>query len=115
MKTFLIILSLFVTLTSTAKFYKPCFKFNSASYINLENIYTYKIFENENKTFGYDIYENDKKFIHQPTIPGLQGNNGFVKKSDAEKVAKFAIEKLKQGIIPPTITDQELKKLNISN
>ena len=46
--------------------------------------FSYKIISTPNNTFGYDIYANGKMMIHQPTPPGMSGNNGFKKKSDAE-------------------------------
>ncbi len=75
--------------------------------------FTYKIISSPNNTFGYDIYANGKPMIHQPTPPGMSGNNGFKKKLDAEKVAKFVIAKMKKGEMPPTVTVDDLKKLSV--
>jgi hypothetical protein len=75
--------------------------------------YNFSIFENANHTYGYDIYNNKVLVIHQPTIPGRAGLLGFKTKSDAEKVATLAISKIAKGVMPPTITDIELKKLKI--
>jgi hypothetical protein len=74
---------------------------------------SYKIIDSVNKTFGYDIYINDKLKVHQPTIPGVKGNEGFKTKADAEKVAHLAVSKVKEGKMPPLIGNDELKKLNI--
>jgi hypothetical protein len=51
--------------------------------------------------------------IHQPSIPGLRGNEGFKTKANAENVAKLVIEKLKKGEMPPTVTIDEMKKLKV--
>jgi len=51
--------------------------------------------------------------IHQASIPGIPGNDGFKAKSDAKKVALLVIEKLKKGEMPPTVTLDEMKKLNV--
>lgn len=75
--------------------------------------YSYAVFQNEDKTFGYDIFDNGKKSIHQPMIPGRSGNTGFKTKEDAERVAKLAIEKIYKGIMPPTISENELKEMKI--
>ncbi len=64
------------------------------------------------KTFGYDIYSGGKLLIHQPTIPGLPGNSGFTNKKNAEDVAKLVIKKIKKGEMPPSVSVEELKKLN---
>lgn len=74
----------------------------------------YKILCLENKTFGYNIYINSKLFLHQTTIPCLAGFNGFKNKEDAQKVAVNIISKIKNGEMPPAITEEELKKLNIN-
>ena len=76
---------------------------------------SYKIISSVNKTWGYDIYNNGKLFIHQPSIPALPGNTGFKAKSDAEKVAQLVISKVKKGEMPPTVSIEEMKKLNVLN
>lgn len=73
---------------------------------------TYKIIPAAGNTWGYDIYDNDKLFVHQPTIPAMPGNKGFITKVAAEKVAKKVIEKIGKGENPPTISMDEMKKLN---
>ena len=73
---------------------------------------TYKLISGINKTWGYDILVENKVKIHQPNIPGLPGNEGFKTKEGAEKVAKMVITKMKAGEMPPTITNEEMKKLN---
>jgi hypothetical protein len=73
--------------------------------------YSYTIIPAAEKTWGYDVYRDKHLLIHQPVIPGLPGNKGFKKKSDAEKVAKLVIEKIRKGQMPPTVTTEEMKKL----
>jgi hypothetical protein len=75
--------------------------------------YTYKITPAINNTWCYDIFIDRKMFIHQTSIPGLPGNEGFKTKSDAEKVARLVIEKLKNGEMPPSVTADEMKNLKI--
>lgn len=63
--------------------------------------------------WGYDIYVNGKKTIHQPIIPAVSGNNSFKSESDAQKVALFAVDKmLKEGPLP-TILIKELDSLGV--
>ncbi|MBS1921159.1 MAG: DUF4907 domain-containing protein [Bacteroidetes bacterium] len=73
----------------------------------------YKIISVENNTWGYDIYNGTRLFVHQPTIPAMPGNKGFKSKQFAEKVAKKVIEKIKKGGGPPTITIDEMKQLGV--
>ena len=75
--------------------------------------FTYKIIEASGNTFGYDVFANGKLLIHQATIPGMPGNNAFVTKKDASKVAGLVMEKLQKGMMPPTVTKEELQKLKV--
>ncbi len=52
---------------------------------------TYKIISGANNTLFCGVLANGKILIHQPSKPGLTGNEGFKTKADAEKVAKFII------------------------
>lgn len=74
---------------------------------------TYKIITAPRKTFGYDIYSNNKLSIHQPTIPALSGNKGFKTKIAAKKMAKFIIIKIKNGEMPPKVSIEEMKKMKV--
>lgn len=75
--------------------------------------FTFKVYRKVDKTFGYDIFKNGKLLIHQPTIPGRPGVSGFKTITDAEKVAKLVIGKMRKGIMPPTIEEKELTQLKI--
>jgi hypothetical protein len=77
------------------------------------NTFTFKILPSNNGTWCYDIYRGQKMLIHQINIPGLPGNDGFKNKSDAGKVARLVIKKLKTGEMPPTVTLEELKNLKV--
>ena len=74
---------------------------------------TFKVFSVSKGGYGFDIKVGDKILIHQPFIPALEGNNGFAKKSDAEKVATLMIRKLREHGMPPTITTEEIDSLHI--
>lgn len=71
----------------------------------------YKIIPALNNTFGYDIYEDEKLLIHQSTIPGMPGYEGYKTKALAEKAAQLVIQKIKKGEMPPAISIVEKKKL----
>lgn len=73
----------------------------------------YVIISGLNNTYGYDVFKDEVKLIHQPIIPGYDGINGFTSPQQAEKVASLVIKKIKKGEMPPTITKLELKELNV--
>lgn len=75
--------------------------------------FQYFVIKAANQTFGYNVYADGNLYLHQPTIPGIAGNNGFADTASAGRVARFAINKIKMGEIPPTITLQELKQLKV--
>lgn len=72
---------------------------------------TYKLIPAANKTWCYDILAEGRMMIHQPSAPGLPGNEGFKSKEKASKVAELVISKIKNGEMPPSITLEEMKKL----
>ena len=73
---------------------------------------TIKTFKTDNG-WGYDIYLNDKKYIHQQNIPAISGDKGFSNKADAEKTAELVITKIKKNIMPPSVTPNELDSLRV--
>ena len=74
---------------------------------------TYVITDAPNGTFGYDILSDSKLIVRQLNIPGQPGNSGCATKADAEGLAQLVIEKIRKGAMPPTVTKEELKALNI--
>jgi len=77
------------------------------------NQYTAEIFETTGLGWGYKIYDNGTLFINQPHIPAIQGNKGFSTKDQAQITADFAIFKMEQGFVPPTISPKELDSLGV--
>ena len=67
----------------------------------------------ENK-YGYYILIDGQIYIEQKTIPAIEGHKGFSTKADAEKVALKVIEKIKQGELPPSISVEELKDMDVA-
>jgi len=72
---------------------------------------TYKLIPGINKTWGYDILVDNKLTIHQPSVPGQPGNEGFKTREGAKKVARLVIKKMKKGEMPPSIDAKGMKKL----
>lgn len=74
----------------------------------------YKIFSNDTTAdaslhgFGYNIFIDGKLYVHQPHIPAVSGNNGFASAGNAEKAAAFIVYKIKNNILPPSVTQHEL-------
>jgi hypothetical protein len=67
----------------------------------------------ENQGWGYEIYNNDKLYIKQPHIPAIQGVKGFGSAEKAARTAEFAIYKIENGFLPPTLSKQELDSLAV--
>ncbi len=76
--------------------------------------YNHKVIFSPETGWGYQIFKEDKLYINQPNIPAVPGNNGFKKEEDAHAVAKYIIEKLNNGIFPPTISVEELDSLGVN-
>lgn len=71
-----------------------------------------KIINADTASFGYDIFTDGLLMIHQPNIPGIQGNKGFANREKAMEAARKVVEKIKNNKMPPTLTLEELKELN---
>ncbi len=74
-----------------------------------------KTFENQSPQtgFGYDLFIDGAQYIHQPNIPAVSGNNGFKTKEQAQKAGEFVAYKIKNNIMPPSVTPQELDSLGV--
>jgi hypothetical protein len=68
----------------------------------------------EGGRFGYYVFVDGKLMIEQKTIPGLAGNKGFASEAEAKKVTELVIQKMKEGEMPPTVSNEDLKRLKIS-
>lgn len=75
--------------------------------------YMIRLIDVSKHTYGYEIYVDNRVFIRQVTIPGVAGNTGFQRKSDAGKVANLVLSKLHRGIMPPVIEKKEMERLRI--
>ena len=73
---------------------------------------SFRIIAAPNNTWCYDILNNGKLFIHQPSVPGMAGNEGFKTKEQAIKVAEQVMKKLKNGELPPKVIVEEMKQLH---
>ena len=73
--------------------------------------YKFQIVSSAENTWGYDIIMDGKLFIHQPFAPGIRGNRGFSTKEKAERAAKLVIEKINNGIMPPSLSVDEVQRI----
>ena len=63
--------------------------------------------------YGYDIIVDGKVIIHQPHIPVIAWQSGFVSVEDAQRTAQRVISTMEQNQFPPQLTMTELKELGI--
>jgi hypothetical protein len=63
--------------------------------------------------YGYDITVSGKLYIHQPHIPAVSGNRSFISENDARKAGELVAGKLRNNIMPPGISLEELDSLGI--
>jgi hypothetical protein len=64
-----------------------------------------------NDGYGYEIYLNNTKVVYQPTIPVIEGNTNFPTKDFAFETALLVSSKIRKGIIPPSISSEEIEIL----
>lgn len=79
----------------------------------------YKDSKVEVKTFrdslgwGYDIFIDGNQYVHQPHIPAVSGNKGFGTAENAKKTGDFVAYKIKNNMMPPSVTPGELDSLGV--
>lgn len=73
--------------------------------------YSWILLENADGTYGYEVMKSGDLVVSQPNVPGEGGSSGFKSKTQAAAAADLVISKLKQDILPPTISEKELKKI----
>lgn len=64
--------------------------------------------------WGYDLYVNGKRTIHQPIIPAVSGNIPFHTEADARKTGEFAAEKMQESGTFPSVSAHDLDSLGIT-
>jgi len=74
---------------------------------------TYEVISSPGGGYGYDVFVDGKKLIHQTNIPGQPGIAGFKNKDESKRVAELVIRKLKNKELPPSITTEELRRLKV--
>jgi hypothetical protein len=72
---------------------------------------SYKTIPAEGNTWGYEVLINDKPYIRQLSVPGVPGNKGFASKNQAEETAKLVADKIRNNVMPPAVTAEELSRI----
>lgn len=68
---------------------------------------------NDSIGWGYDVFINKSQYVHQPHIPAVSGNRGFNTEANAKKTGEFVAYKIKNNIMPPSVTPEELDSLGV--
>ena len=63
--------------------------------------------------FGYNIFLFKGLYVHQPHIPAINGNRGFSSAADAEKTGGLTAYKIRNNIMPPSLSVKELDSLGV--
>ena len=70
-----------------------------------------QVFQNADKSWGYDISLRGKPYVHQPHKPAVGGMSGFASENQARKVAELVAYKIRNGILPPSVSRTEVDSL----
>lgn len=63
--------------------------------------------------WGYTISAGEKIIVKQPHIPAVAGLQGFSSEAKARRAGEEVAYKLEQGIMPPSLTIEEMKSLRV--
>lgn len=66
-----------------------------------------------NHSCGYQVLADGRVLIHQPTIPGHPGTDGFKTRKEARRVAALVVHKLQHHQMPPSVSSAELDSLKV--
>ena len=91
----------------------PTDHFSSSNSVAHQGILSIQTIPAPENTFGYNILQDGKVFIHQPHLPGLPGLRGFDTETDARKAAELMVHKIRRNIMPPTVSPEELDSLGV--
>jgi len=72
-----------------------------------------KITDSEHGGYGFEILQGESTLIIQPHIPAIQGIMGFETEEQATIIGNYMIYKINNGIMPPSISIQDLDSLAI--
>lgn len=75
--------------------------------------WSYKVVFISENNWGYQLSQKGTMVINQTSIPSIQGINGFDTKEKAERTAKHILNKVENGIFPPTVDKEELDSLGV--
>ena len=70
-------------------------------------------FKNKDESWGYSIAIDGRTYINQPNIPPLPGNKGFNTTDEAKRTGEFVSYKIRNNIMPPSVTVKELDSLGV--
>ncbi|HRU61044.1 MAG TPA: DUF4907 domain-containing protein [Bacteroidia bacterium] len=79
-------------------------------------VWSVRTFSNSdgNSGYGFDILNGEKIYVHQPTIPAVQGVRGFSSEANAKACGELMVYKIRNGILPPSVSVAELDSLGVS-
>ena len=63
--------------------------------------------------YGYAILVFGAKQVNQPHKPGMPGLEGFKTAAAAKKVGEFVAYKIRNNLMPPSVTMQEMDSLGV--
>ena len=77
------------------------------------------VFSNDSLTgvhasgWGYDVFVNGKRFIHQTSVPLKGGSKGFETEAMARKAAEQVADKIRMGKMPPALDSSDLVSVGV--
>ena len=75
------------------------------SYLHHDRAYHSVLFR-QGEGWGYDIFYNGRKIIHQPYVPAIPGNNPFPDRRSARKTGMYVMSKIRSGSSPAVSAEE---------
>jgi hypothetical protein len=109
----IILVIIFLTVIVGGALYFDKNKKEETSNPYVDSLVEAKLYQNEDETWGYDIMIDGNTYVHQPTKPAVGGNVGFATEAEAQSVANLVVSKIKNNILPPSVTPEEIADLKV--
>ena len=75
--------------------------------------WSYEVTLISENNWGYQIFQKGTMVINQTSIPSIQGVEGFDTEEKAELTAKYILNKVENGVFPPTVNKEDLENLGV--
>ena len=88
--------------------------FNKLETESINSNINYRIFHNNDSTWGFTIFVDNHPFRRYSKIPVQKAKKGFVSRLEADKIANYFVKMIHDGNPSPELKQKDLTDFNIT-